>query len=71
MFFMKFPIDVAFVSRDGTILKIRDRIRPWRMTASLKAFAAIELAAGALTQRETRVGDRLMVTASGEGSPPT
>jgi uncharacterized protein len=61
MFFMKFPIDVAFVSRDGRIVKIAPSIRPWRVSISPRAFAAIELAAGALTRHPTAVGDRLVV----------
>ena len=61
MFFMKFAIDVAFVAKDGTILKIRQRIRPWRMAASLRAFAAVEFSAGTLEESQTRVGDVLIV----------
>jgi uncharacterized membrane protein (UPF0127 family) len=63
MFFMKFPIDVAFVSRDGRILKIADSIRPWRVSISPRAFAAIELAAGELARHHAAVGDRLVVRA--------
>src|SRR4051812_5866949 len=43
-FFMRFPIDVAFVRRDGQVIKVRSAVRPWRLTASLRAFAVIELA---------------------------
>ena len=65
MFFMKFAIDVAFVAKDGTILKIRERIRPWRMAASLRAFAAVEFSAGTLEESQTRVGDVLMIALRG------
>jgi uncharacterized membrane protein (UPF0127 family) len=45
-FFMRFPIDVVFVDRGGRVLRIAASVPAWRMTASLRAFATIELAAG-------------------------
>jgi uncharacterized membrane protein (UPF0127 family) len=63
-FFMRFPIDLAFVSRDGRIVKVRDSVGPWRMSAALRAFAVIELAAGRLERSGTKRGDRLIVTTS-------
>src|SRR5215204_4445846 len=59
-FFMRFPIDVAFVGRDGRIIKIRAALPPWRMTASLRGFAVIELPAGTLARSNTVCGDRLI-----------
>jgi len=61
-FFMRFQIDVAFVTRDGRVLKIRHALRPWRMAAAWGAFAVIELSAGGLARADTQVGDRLIVT---------
>ena len=58
---MKFPIDVAFVRRDGRILKCAPAIQPWRMAMALRAYAAIELPAGALTRHETKVGDVMTI----------
>jgi uncharacterized membrane protein (UPF0127 family) len=59
--FMRFPIDVLFVGRDGRVLKRVDRLRPWRLAASLRAFAVVELPAGSVQQSATAVGDRLIV----------
>jgi uncharacterized protein len=61
--FMQFAIDVAFVDRDGHILRARRALRPWRLQAALRASAVIELAAGALDRSDTRVGDRLYLAA--------
>ena len=61
-FFMKFPIDIVFVSKGGRVLKIRSSVPAWRMTASLRAFAVLELAAGSLDGSDTRVGDQLIVS---------
>ncbi len=60
-FFMKFPIDVAFVGRDGRVRKVREAVRPWRMSAALRAYAVIELPAGALRSTNTNVGDTLVI----------
>lgn len=60
-FFMKFPIDVAFVGRDGVVRKIRPAVAPWRMSAALRAYAVIELRAGALGRANTVIGDTLVI----------
>ena len=55
MFFMRFPIDVAFVNRDGKILHALNSIRPWRASRMVfHAVAAIELPAG--TMKELGIG---------------
>ena len=58
---MKFPIDIAFVAKDGRIIKIRHDVPARRMAASLRAFAVIELAAGVLTATDTKVGDTFVI----------
>jgi uncharacterized membrane protein (UPF0127 family) len=58
---MKFPIDVAFVRRDGRILKCAPAVEPWRMAVALRAYAVIELPAGALTRHDTKVGDVMTI----------
>ena len=60
-FFMKFAIDVVFVSRDGQVTKLRTALQPWRVGISWKSFAVIELSAGTIARAETRVGDVLQV----------
>ena len=60
-FFMRFPIDVAFVARDGRVVKTRRSVVPWRITAALRAHAVVELPVGTLARCETVVGDRLVV----------
>jgi uncharacterized membrane protein (UPF0127 family) len=61
---MRFDIDIAFVSREGRVVKVRHAVKPWRMAAALGAFAAIELPAGALAQSETIPGDTIVVAES-------
>ncbi len=59
--FMKFDIDIAFVTRDGRVLKARDTVRPWRMTGAFGGFAVIEMKAGSFSAADTVRGDRLEI----------
>lgn len=61
-FFMRFAIDVAFAARDGTVVKRRTAIPPWRITAAWGAYAVIELPAGALDLSGTERGDTLRIS---------
>ena len=45
-FFMRFALDVVFVSRDGEVLKVRRHLRPWRLAICPGALAVVEFAAG-------------------------
>jgi hypothetical protein len=60
-FFMRFPIDLVFASRDGRVLKIRPSVGPWRVSGAIGAFAVIEMPAGAAARAGVQVGDRLVV----------
>jgi uncharacterized membrane protein (UPF0127 family) len=60
-FFMKFAIDVVFVTRDGRVAKLCTALPPWRIGISWKSFAVVELPAGAAGRADTRVGDDLEV----------
>jgi uncharacterized protein len=62
-FAMRFTIDVMFVSKDGRVLKVRRDVKPRRMAAAWRAFAVVELPAGAIERSDTRPGDRLQVNA--------
>ena len=53
---MRFAIDVLFVDRAGRVVKVRERMVPWRMAGALRAFATIELPAGTLSG-VVRAGD--------------
>jgi len=61
-FFMRFPIDIAFVNREGLVVKICAAVRPWRLAAALRAHAVIELPAGTLARNETIAGDILSIS---------
>ena len=44
--FMKFPIDVAFLNRKRQVVKMRKNMGKWRMAMSLRAHSVLELPAG-------------------------
>jgi hypothetical protein len=57
--FMRFAIDIAFVDRAGRAVRLVRDLSPWRVAIAPRAYAAIELPAGALSLHEVNVGDRL------------
>ncbi len=65
-FFMKFPIDIAFVTRDGRVVKACEAVRPWRIAIGFGAYAVVELPAGTLRRSETMAGDTLAIVPAGE-----
>ena len=67
-FFMRFPIDLLFVARSGDVVKVKANVPKRRIVGSLRAFAVIELRAGALQASGTRAGDRIAVIATPETS---
>ncbi len=60
-FFMKFAIDVAFVAKDGRVVKVRPAMPAWRMAGAWGGFAVIEMAAGSFETAGTTVGDVLAI----------
>jgi uncharacterized protein len=60
-FRMQFPIDVAFLSRKGKVLKIRAAMERGRIAMKLTAHSVLELPAGTLAASETVVGDQLEI----------
>jgi uncharacterized membrane protein (UPF0127 family) len=58
-FFMRFPIDVVFLSRQGEVLKIAEHVAPWRTRSCRHSYAVLELAAGEAGRRGLAVGDRV------------
>jgi uncharacterized membrane protein (UPF0127 family) len=60
-FFMKFPIDLVYLGKDRKVCKVRHAVKPWRMSACLRAHSILELPAGAAQDTGTQPGDELRV----------
>jgi len=58
-FFMRFPIDVVFLDREGVVLGIDSGLPPWRTAGRRGAKSVVELTAGECERRGIAVGDRL------------
>ena len=58
-FFMRFPIDLAFVAKDGRVLKMRHAVPARRIAVALRSHAVIELPSGTLKRGDMAEGDTL------------
>jgi uncharacterized membrane protein (UPF0127 family) len=62
-FFMRFSIDIVFVTRAGRVLKVCDSVPARRIALALRAFAVVELSAGRARRVGLTAGDVLIVQA--------
>jgi uncharacterized membrane protein (UPF0127 family) len=61
MLFMRFAIDAVFVDRAGRVVRVADRLPPWRVAIVARGAAeVIELPAGTASETRTQVGDELV-----------
>lgn len=67
---MRFAIDVAFLSGDGTVVRVA-RLKPWRLAVGgRRARSAVEAEAGALERWGVRPGDQLELRDASNGDRP-
>ena len=56
--FMRFTIDAVFLDKQGSVVKLKARMKPWKMTLiSRKARGVLELPAGTIERTGTQMGD--------------
>ncbi len=57
--FMRFAIDVLFLAEDGTVLYVKENMKPWRMSPFFShAVQTLEMPAGTLKGR-VKIGQRV------------
>ena len=62
MMFMRFPIDAVFIDRDMHIVRIHERVKPWRFARGGRhAHSVLELAAGTAARKALATGMQLRV----------
>jgi len=61
--FMRFPIDVVFLSRDLVVIGVEPAMKPWRAAGRKGAKVVVEMAAGAAAGLEP--GDTLILDEAG------
>ncbi len=60
MFFMRYPLDIIFLDREGKVVFLYKGIKPWRVGRIVRgARMAVELPEGVIGRTGTRVGDVL------------
>lgn len=64
--FMKFAIDVLYLSREGKVRKAVRNLAPWRFSGCLTARSVLELPVGAIERTKTQEGDLLEFVPQGE-----
>lgn len=61
MWFMRFAIDAVFIDRERRVVRVAERIPPWRLAiAASGARDVIELPPGTGARTGTQVGDELI-----------
>ncbi len=58
-FFMKFTIDVLFLDKKRRVVKAVPSLKPWRVSACLRAHSVLELPEGTIQESGTVTGDEL------------
>ena len=60
---MRFPIDVVYLDRNGTVVHIDENLKPWRFAlVHMQAASVLELPRQALAATGTVVGDKIEIT---------
>jgi uncharacterized protein len=64
MFFMRFPIDVLFVSKEHIVVGLKRTLPPWAPFAGVAPWRGryvVELPVGAIDASQTALGDTIMI----------
>ena len=58
--FMTYPLDLIYLNRRLTVVKIINRLKPWRLSARPRAHSVIELTAGSAASLGIATGTDLV-----------
>jgi uncharacterized membrane protein (UPF0127 family) len=59
---MRFPIDVVYLDRAGTVVHLEHNLQPWRFSpVRMQAASVLELPSHTVASTETVVGDRIEI----------
>lgn len=58
-FGMQFPIDLVYLDRAYRVNKVRENLKPWKISACFTAHSVLELPVGAIERSRTQLGDSL------------
>ena len=59
---MRFPIDVVYLDRAGTVVHVEHDLQPWRFSPILRQAASVlELPSGTVAKTGTTLGDKIEI----------
>ena len=62
MFFMRYPLDIIFLDKQGRVVFMYRGIKPWRVGRIVRgARLAIELPEGTIDESLTQIGDAIKI----------
>ncbi len=62
MFFMKFPIDILALDKNGVVVDAVSDLKPWRIRLPRSgSHSVLELPAGTLVKTQTKIGNRINI----------
>ena len=65
MFFMRFPLDIVYLTKETSVVKVVPHLRAWRISLGGRgAHSALELPAGTAALAAVEPGDKLVISAS-------
>lgn len=53
---MAYALDLVYLAKDLTVIKVVKNVKPWRMSGAIGAFSIVELAAGTADRLALEVG---------------
>lgn len=60
---MRFPIDVVYLNRAGTVVHVEHNLQPWRFSpVRMQAFSVLELPSHTVATTGTAPGDSIEIT---------
>jgi uncharacterized protein len=60
---MRFPIDVVYLDRAGTVVHVEHNLQPWRFSpVRMQAASVLELPDRSVARTGTALGDRIEIT---------
>ena len=57
---MRFEFDAIFIDKNGTVVDLIERMKPWRLKFAKGARSVLELNGGVIAASQTQVGDVLL-----------
>jgi uncharacterized membrane protein (UPF0127 family) len=62
MFWMTYAIDALFISAEGVVVGVAEKVKPWRVSPSFKkAYRCLELPVGTISSTGTQLGDKIEI----------